>query len=243
MAVMIGVDPHKRSHTAVAVDRDEVELDRVEVRASATQVEELLAWAARFGARTWAVESADGLGYLLAQQLVAADEHVVDVPATLSARVRVLASGRSNKNDANDGVCDRGRGAARTAVADGCACRSCSGAALVGEAQQATRQCAHRGRVSAPCAAYRAGPGRYFQGNDAESGRAAARATHSRPIPSKPTRPSWPPIISRMLRRLDEQLRALHRRMAEAVESIGHVGDRAVRVRSRRRRDRRRLHP
>ena len=103
MAVMIGVDPHKRSHTAVAVDADEVELDRVEVCTSATQVEALLAWAARFGARTWAVESADGLGYLLAQQLVAADEHVVDVPATLSARVRVLASGRSNKNDANDG--------------------------------------------------------------------------------------------------------------------------------------------
>ena len=31
-----------------------------------------------------------GLGYLLAQQLVAAGEDVVDVPPTLSARVRVL---------------------------------------------------------------------------------------------------------------------------------------------------------
>ena len=36
------------------------------------------------------------------QQLVAAGEHVVDVPSTLSARVRVLDSTRSQKNDAND---------------------------------------------------------------------------------------------------------------------------------------------
>ncbi|HVF32715.1 MAG TPA: transposase, partial [Acidimicrobiales bacterium] len=38
----------------------------------------------------------------LAQQLVDAGEHVVDVPATLASRVRVLSSGRSNKNDPND---------------------------------------------------------------------------------------------------------------------------------------------
>jgi transposase len=42
------------------------------------------------------------LGYLLAQQLVDAGEIVVDVPATLAARTRVLASGRSNKTDPND---------------------------------------------------------------------------------------------------------------------------------------------
>jgi hypothetical protein len=42
------------------------------------------------------------LGYLLAQQLVAAGEHVVDVPATLAARVRVLGSTKSQKNDPND---------------------------------------------------------------------------------------------------------------------------------------------
>ena len=44
------------------------------------------------------------MGYLLAQQLVAAGEHVVDVPATLAARTRVLGSGRSNKNDPNDAL-------------------------------------------------------------------------------------------------------------------------------------------
>ena len=103
MAVMIGVDPHKRSHTAVAVDDREVELGRVEVRASRVQVDELLAWASKFGARTWAVESVDGLGYLLGQQLVAAGERVLAVPATLGARVRVLGTGRSQQTDANDG--------------------------------------------------------------------------------------------------------------------------------------------
>lgn len=103
MAVMISIDPHKRSHTAVAIDRDEVELAVIEARATARQVEDLLAWAAGFEDRTWAVEGAGGVGYLLAQQLVAAGERVVDVPATLAARVRVLGSGRSNKNDPNDG--------------------------------------------------------------------------------------------------------------------------------------------
>jgi hypothetical protein len=50
----------------------------------------------------WAIESAGGLGYLLAQQLVGAGERVLDVPATLAARVRLLGTGRSDKNDPND---------------------------------------------------------------------------------------------------------------------------------------------
>jgi transposase len=103
MAVTIGVDPHKRSHTAVAIDAGECELDRVEVRASRMQVDELVGWASMFEDHVWAVESADGLGYLLGQQLVVAGERVLDVPATLAARVRVLATGRSQKTDPNDG--------------------------------------------------------------------------------------------------------------------------------------------
>ena len=102
MAVVIGIDPHKQSHQAVALDDREDELSRLEVRATKTQVDRLVRWAAPFPERTWAIESAGGLGYLLSQQLVAAGEHVVDVPATLASRVRLLGSGRSNKNDAND---------------------------------------------------------------------------------------------------------------------------------------------
>ena len=100
--VMIGVDPHKGSHTATMLDGAAGELKRIKVRAGVGQVGELLAWAADAECRTWAVESAQGMGYLLAQQLVAAGEHVVDVPATLASRVRVLGSGQSTKTDPND---------------------------------------------------------------------------------------------------------------------------------------------
>jgi hypothetical protein len=85
MNVMIGVDPHKWSHTAVAIDDREQELARIEVRATKRQVEQLQRWATPFDARVWAIESATGLGYLLAQQLVAAGETVLDVPPTLAA--------------------------------------------------------------------------------------------------------------------------------------------------------------
>lgn len=102
MTIMIGIDPHKGSHTAVAIDRDEHTLDEFRVRSGATQADRLRQWAAPFEDRVWAVESAHGLGYLLAQQLVAAGETVLDVPPMRAARVRVLGSGRSQKNDPND---------------------------------------------------------------------------------------------------------------------------------------------
>jgi transposase len=102
MNVMIGIDPHKASHTAVAIDGDEDQLSSVKVRATSRQVDQLVSWAEPFKKRTWAIESAGGLGYLLAQQLVARGEDVLDVPATLASRVRVLATNRSNKNDPND---------------------------------------------------------------------------------------------------------------------------------------------
>ena len=79
MAVMIGVDPHKGSHTAVVLDESEEPLGDLRVRSAANQVARLLTWATPFGERTWAIEGAGGLGYLLAQQLVAAGERVVDV--------------------------------------------------------------------------------------------------------------------------------------------------------------------
>jgi transposase len=102
MSVMIGIDPHKASHTAVAIDGDEDQLSSVKVRATRRRVDQLMNWAEPFEKRTWAIESAGGLGYLLAQQLVARGEEVLDVPATLASRVRTLATNRSNKNDPND---------------------------------------------------------------------------------------------------------------------------------------------
>jgi transposase len=88
--VMIGVDPHKGSHTALALDPDEVKLGQIRVRASSTQVESLLSWSANWPDRIWAIEGATGLGRLLAQQLLSAGEQVLDVQPKLAARVRLL---------------------------------------------------------------------------------------------------------------------------------------------------------
>ena len=86
MNVVIGVDPHKVSHTAVAIDEAEDEISSFKVRATSRQVEQLVRWAEPFEKRRWAIESAGGMGYLLAQQLVAHGEEVLDVPATLASR-------------------------------------------------------------------------------------------------------------------------------------------------------------
>ena len=103
-AVVIGVDPHKGSHTAVVINAAEQPLGEIRVRASKTQADELVAWAGAWPERTWAVEGARGLGGLLAQQLVAASERVLDVQPKLASRVRLLQAGDTNKNDPNDAL-------------------------------------------------------------------------------------------------------------------------------------------
>ena len=64
---MIGIDPHKATHTAVAIGDNEEVLDELKIRASTNQGEKLREWASGFEKREWAVESANGLGYLVAQ--------------------------------------------------------------------------------------------------------------------------------------------------------------------------------
>ena len=55
MSVMIGIDPHKGSHAAAAVDTGEEVMGELEVRASKRQTRELLGWADRFPLRRWAI--------------------------------------------------------------------------------------------------------------------------------------------------------------------------------------------
>ena len=97
MDVIIGVDPHKSSHTAVALDPAGQVLGELRVTAGRKQIRELQAFAAAWPDRRWAVEGANGLGRLLAQQLVAAGE-----PGTLSARVRLLSGGSARMSDSHD---------------------------------------------------------------------------------------------------------------------------------------------
>src|SRR6201989_1199677 len=98
-AVMIGVDPHKGSHTAVVVSAAEEPLGELRVRACAAQAEKLVAWAAAWPERTWAVEGAGGLGRLLAQQLVAAGERGLGVEPELACRGRPARAGGTKKKE------------------------------------------------------------------------------------------------------------------------------------------------
>jgi transposase len=100
--VIIGIDPHKASHTAAALDGAAQPLGDLRVQANKATLAKLLAWAAGWPHRTWAIEGAHGLGRLLAQQLVASGETVVDVPATLAARARLLHTGHGRKTDRID---------------------------------------------------------------------------------------------------------------------------------------------
>jgi len=84
MTIMIRINPHKATHTAVAIDGDEQVLDEFTLRSSSVQVRRIRAWAGQIDETASAVESARGLGYLLAQQLVAAVEGVFDVPPVLA---------------------------------------------------------------------------------------------------------------------------------------------------------------
>ncbi len=82
MVTTIGIDPHKATHTAVAIDETETVLGELTVPADRDQTKTLLDWAQNLDGdgRVWAVEAAGGLGYLLSQQLIADGEQVVDVP-------------------------------------------------------------------------------------------------------------------------------------------------------------------
>jgi transposase len=104
MPVMIGVDPHKASHTAAALDEHGQLLDRQRIAATLDGYRLLRQWAVRRPQRCWAVEGAHGIGRALAQRLVSDGEQVLEVPAKLAARVRVLSIGHGRKSDPDDAV-------------------------------------------------------------------------------------------------------------------------------------------
>jgi transposase len=101
--VIIGVDPHKDSHTATAISPGtNTPVGSLRVEASLAGYRRLLRWAKSFPERQWAVENASGLGRHLAQWLVARGETVLDVRTTATARVRELSRGGRRKNDILD---------------------------------------------------------------------------------------------------------------------------------------------
>jgi transposase len=100
--VMIGMDPHKRSATIEVIDEREQVLARGRYATDTDGYQQMLAAGRRFPDRVWAVEGCAGIGRHIAQRLVADGETVVDVPAKLSARVRVFDTGQGRKTDPVD---------------------------------------------------------------------------------------------------------------------------------------------
>jgi transposase len=102
MTVIIGMDPHKRSATIEVIDQ------RAHVLATGTYdtgnsgYAQMLHAGRAFPARVWAIEGCNGTGKHIAHRLVHDGETVLDVPAKLSAQVRVFAVGNGRKTDPVD---------------------------------------------------------------------------------------------------------------------------------------------
>jgi transposase len=103
--LVLGIDPHKATHTVVAVDEPGRQVGQRTVRARTPQHLELLAWARKLaGGRqaVWAVEDCRQVSRRLERDLLAAGERIVRVPPKLMAGVRrsVRTPGTSDPVDA-----------------------------------------------------------------------------------------------------------------------------------------------
>jgi len=102
--VVIAIDPHKASWTAAAVDASSQALATVRVPVSRDGYRALRRFARRWPDSAWAIEGASGLGAPLTARLRTDGVDVLDVPAKLAARVRVLSTGHGRKNDEADAI-------------------------------------------------------------------------------------------------------------------------------------------
>lgn len=101
--MLIGIDPHKSTHTATAVD-PETNRDRASIRIDVTlsEYQRMLDWACQWPRRRWAVENAEGMGRHVTSWLLAHGEQVVDASPAATARVRQLSRGGGRKTDRID---------------------------------------------------------------------------------------------------------------------------------------------
>ncbi|MFL6116971.1 MAG: IS110 family transposase, partial [Catenulispora sp.] len=90
--VVIAIDPHKASWTAVTVDARLQPLASIRVPVNRDGYRQLRRFARRWPDATWAIEGAAGLGAPLTARLAADGIHAVNAPAKLARRVRLLSS-------------------------------------------------------------------------------------------------------------------------------------------------------
>jgi hypothetical protein len=88
--ITIGIDPHKSSLTAVAVDLAGHELGQIRLPVSKDLGGQLLGWAQAWPDRQWAVEGATGLGRGVAQLLASGTTTIVDPARQASVQLAVL---------------------------------------------------------------------------------------------------------------------------------------------------------
>lgn len=100
--VIIGMDPHKRTVTIEVMDAHEHIHGHRQFTTDTAGFAEMLVFAQEWPQRTWAVEGCNGIGHHVAERLLLAGEQVVDVPAKLSARMRMFATGQGRKTDDTD---------------------------------------------------------------------------------------------------------------------------------------------
>jgi transposase len=101
--VVLGVDPHKRTHTVVAVDEAGRQVGELTVGARSEGHLHAVAWARQFGEdRRWAVEDARQVAGRLVRDLLGTGERVSMVPPKLMAQCRASARtrGKSDPIDA-----------------------------------------------------------------------------------------------------------------------------------------------
>jgi transposase len=100
--VVLGVDPHKKTHTVVAADDAGRQLSSITVTATAAGHLKLRRWAAGYLQRRWAVEDGRHVSGRLVRDLIAAGEQVTWVPTKLMAGARAGARtrGKSDPIDA-----------------------------------------------------------------------------------------------------------------------------------------------
>jgi transposase len=99
----VGVDPHKRSVTIEAIDEQGQVSATGRFGTANRDYHSMVRYVRQqWPHRRWAVEGAQGVGRPLAQRLLADGETVIDVPAKLSARVRVFDTGNARKTDPVD---------------------------------------------------------------------------------------------------------------------------------------------
>ncbi len=102
--VVIAVDPHKASWTAVVVTADLAASESIRVEVNRAGYRQLRRFAAAWPDARWAIEGAAGLGAPLTERLREDQIAVTDVPAKLARRVRLLSTGHGRKSDKADAL-------------------------------------------------------------------------------------------------------------------------------------------